>query len=183
MFSDQSRYQALPDIVIIDPQGRAIKSKTLRLLPTVSGTFRHTVAESDRLDHLAYQYYKQSQKWWHICDASPKYMSPLALLGKEPVVMTRFPLIFVGDEPPWAQLLCQLSETVGVEKAIMDNTEIGPKTINDQYEWAIIITYNQLNVQKKDLVNIIQENGFEVRQPQDITRIGQPIIIPPNESV
>ena len=64
MFSKISRYRKLPDTVSSDARGRSLQSKTLRLLPEVSGEFRHTVEEVDRLDHLAYKYYRQSRKWW-----------------------------------------------------------------------------------------------------------------------
>ena len=70
MFSRISRYQALPDTVTTDSQGRTVPSKAVRLLPQVLGTFRHTVEEVDRLDHLAFKYYQQPQKWWRIVDAN-----------------------------------------------------------------------------------------------------------------
>ena len=94
MFSRISRYQKLPDMVTTDSQGRTLPSKTVRLLPQVLGTFRHTVEEVDRLDHLAFKYYQQPQKWWRIVDANPEFLSPQALLGKEPIVTDRFPLTF-----------------------------------------------------------------------------------------
>ena len=75
-------------------------SKTLRLLPQVSGTFRHTVEDVDRLDHLAYKYYQQPRKWWRISDANPEFLSPQALLGKEPIVTDRFPVTFDGRPAP-----------------------------------------------------------------------------------
>ena len=62
MFSRISRYRTLPDIVTTDAEGRTLVSKTLRPLPQVSGTFRHTVEDADRLDHLAYKYYQQPQQ-------------------------------------------------------------------------------------------------------------------------
>lgn len=79
MFSRISRYRKLADVVTTDAKGRKLASKSLRLPPEVSGTFLHTVEEVDRLDHLAYKYYKQPRKWWRICDANPEFMSPQAL--------------------------------------------------------------------------------------------------------
>ena len=87
MFSKISRYRKLPDVVTIDVQGRRLESKSLRLLPEVTGIFLHTVESGDRLDHLAYKYYKQPRKWWRICDANPEFPSPQALLGKESIVI------------------------------------------------------------------------------------------------
>ena len=90
MFSRISRYRTLPDIVTTDADGRTLVSKTLRPLPQAPGTFRHTVEEADRLDHLAYKYYQEPRKWWRISDANPEFLSPQALLGKEPIVTDRF---------------------------------------------------------------------------------------------
>jgi hypothetical protein len=105
--------------VTIDARGRALPSKTLRLLPEVSGDFRHTVEQVDRLDHLAYKYYKQPRKWWRICDANPEFMSPQALLGKESQVAARFPIVWEGPMPPWPILLRALADTIGIEDARM----------------------------------------------------------------
>lgn len=123
MFSKLSRYRKLMEIVTTDVKGRRIQSKDLRMLPTVSGNFFHTLEDVDRLDHLAYKYYKQPRKWWRICDANPAFMSPLGLLGKEPIVTTRFPLTFTGANPSWAELLKNLSEKVGVDEARMDGVQ------------------------------------------------------------
>ena len=123
MFSKISRYRKLPDVVTTDVQGRSLQSKTLRLLPEVSGDFLHTVEEVDRLDHLAYKYYRQPRKWWRICDANPAFMSPQVLLGKEPQVVARFPIVWEGPMPPWPVLLRALAATVGVEDARMGTSD------------------------------------------------------------
>ncbi len=92
MFTKISRYYKVPDVAVPDAQGRVLASKDLRLLPEVTGTFRHRVQAGDRLDHLAHKYYSQPLQWWHICDANPEFLSPLALLGEEAIVTARFPL-------------------------------------------------------------------------------------------
>ena len=53
MFSPFSRYRKLPDVVTTDAKGRTLASKALRRLPSVSGTFQHTIEDGDRLDHVA----------------------------------------------------------------------------------------------------------------------------------
>lgn len=193
MFSKISRYRKQPDIVTIDNKGRVLASRDLRLLPEVSGTFLHTVEEVDRLDHLAYKYYKQPRKWWRICDANPEFMSPQALLGKEPIVSERFSLTFnvSGAQPPWADLLRRFSETLGVECVkIVDDIRPVPEeqTINGQlvtvyvehFERAVIVKYNRMNLSAENLASIITDTGFEVSQPENIGRIGKKIIIPPD---
>lgn len=111
MFSKNSRYRKLPDEVTLDAKGRQLLSKSLRLLPEVTGRFRHALDENDRLDHLAYKYYKQPRKWWHICDANPDFLSPHDLLGTTPIISQRFPVSFGGSgDAPWAVLLADTSQ-------------------------------------------------------------------------
>jgi hypothetical protein len=193
MFSKISRYRKLPDVVTTDLKRRNLESKGLRLLPDVSGTFLHTVEEGDRLDHLSYKYYRRPRKWWRICDANPEFMSPLALLGKEPVVTDRFPLSFNGNggQPPWTDLLNKISEIVGVEDVqIADDVQIVPEkqTIDgeqvtvhvEHYERAVIVTYNRINAGAEDLAEVMTASGFGVGQPENIGRVGKNIVIPPD---
>ena len=114
MFSKLSRYRRLPDERTVDAQGRTLGSKSLRLLPEAPGDFRHTVEQGERLDHVAHEYYRQPRKWWRICDANPEFLSPLALLGHEPLVTARFALTFRGLSPPWWRLVRDLPQEAGV---------------------------------------------------------------------
>jgi hypothetical protein len=189
MFSRISRYRTLPDIVTTDAGGRTLVSKTLRPLPQTPGTFRHTVEDADRLDHLAYKYYQQPLKWWRLSDANPEFPSPQALLGKEPIVTDRFPLEFEGAQPPWATLVGNLTQLVGVEEVeVLEEIHLVPKaqtvggqsvTVQvEQFERALLVTYNQLNISARDLTDIIKASGFAVRPPERIGRVGRQIIIP-----
>lgn len=193
MFSKISRYRKLPDVVTTDAKGQSLASTDLRLFPEVSGTFLHTVEALDRLDHLAYKYYKQPRKWWRICDANPEFMSPQDLLGKQPIVTDRFPLTLKvsGAQPPWAELLRKLYKTLGVEDVkIAEDIHLVPEkqTHNGQqatvhvehFERAVIVTYNRMNLSAEDLVSIITDTGFEVSQPENIGRVGKKIVIPPD---
>jgi hypothetical protein len=189
MFSRISRYRTLPDIVTTDAEGRTLVSKTLRPLPEAPGTFRHTVEDVDRLDHLAYKYYRQPTKWWRLSDANPEFLSPQALLGKEPIVTDRFHLEFEGAQPPWAALVRNLTQHVGVEKVeVVEETDypleeriIGRRRVTlhvERFERAIIVTYNQLKASDGDLAGIITASGFAVRAPERLSRVGRQIIIP-----
>lgn len=192
MFSKISRYRKLPDVVTADAQGRRLESKSLRLLPEVTGIFLHTVEEVNRLDSLAYQYYKQPRKWWRICDANPSFPLPQALLGKEPIVTTQFPLTFAGgSQPPWAELLKQLQQKQGVEsvkvvdeiRLVAQEQTIGGQTITvnvERYERAVMVTYNQMNISISDLADVMTAVGFKMTQPETIGRVGKKIIIPPD---
>lgn len=193
MFSKISRYNKQADVIVFDVEGQTIASKSFRLHPVVTGStlFLHTLEESERLDHLSFKYYNQSRKWWRICDANPDFMSPLALVGKEPILTYRFPLSFDAgnNQPPWADLIRQLSQIVGVVNyQIVDEVQIVPevqtisgsnvKVYHEQNQRAIILTYNRMNVSAKDLVDAIEAAGFIVAEPQNLGRAGKSIIIP-----
>lgn len=193
MVSKISRYRNLPDVVTEDLQGRSVESKSLRLLPEVTGRFLHTVEAGDRLDHLAHQYYKQPRKWWRICDANPAVLSPLALLGNEPLATRRFPLAVadIATPPPWAALRQALRGIVGVvdvqiEEAINLAPEI--QIIDDRQvtvvvevpDRSVVVTYNELVVGESELAAHIEDAGFLVGPPAAISPIGQTIVIPPD---
>jgi hypothetical protein len=191
MFSRISRYSSLPDIVTTDAKGRTLLSKTLRPLPQVAGTFRHTVEDGDRLDHLAYKYYRQPRQWWRLSDANPEFLSPQALLGKEPIVVDRFTLELQGSRPPWPALLQNLTQRVGVEKVVsveevrlVARTQIiGGRSVTlqvEQFERAIVVTYNRLNVSSAELAGIIAASGFGVLPPERLGQAGRQIIVPRN---
>jgi hypothetical protein len=189
MFSRISRYRTLPDIVTTDAKGRTLVSKTLRPVAQAPGTFRHTVEDADRLDHLAYKYYQQPIKWWRINDANPEFLSPLALLGKEPVVTDRFPVALEAAQAPWAALVQNLAKQVGVEEVkVVEDIHLAPKaqiiggqsvTLHvEQFERALLVTYNQLNMSPRDLARIITASGFVVGPPERLGRVGKQIIVP-----
>lgn len=189
MFSPCSRYRKLPDVVTTDARGRTLASKALRRLPSVSGTFQHTVEDGDRLDHVAYKYYRQPTKWWRISDAHPEFLSPQALFGKEPIVTDRFPVTFNGPQPPWTALTRSLNERVGIETVIVVETvqlapesrTVGKQTVTvqaERFERAVVVTYNPLNITTSTICSLMTASGFVVGQPERATRVGQQITIP-----
>jgi hypothetical protein len=192
MFSKISRYRKLPDIITVDAKGRTLASKPARLLPKVTGKFLHVIEEKDRVDHLAFKYYRQPCKWWRICDANSDFISPQALLGKEPIVTDHFPLIYddSNSQPPWADLIKQLSLVVGVENfQIIDDLQILPdkQVTSDKeavyvknFQRAVVVTYNQMNVNTTTLADKIKAVGFKITEQQTIGRTGKSIIIPPD---
>src|ERR1700736_919019 len=156
MFSKISRYRKAADVTAPDSHGCTLAAKDLRLVPDVSGTFRHTVDAGDRLDQLAYKYYSQPTQWWNICDANPEFLFPLALLGKDAIVTTRFPVTVPGP-PPWAALYRTVREMLGVEdvqisegiQLVAQQVTVGGQTITasvEQFSRAVLVTYNRLNV-------------------------------------
>jgi nucleoid-associated protein YgaU len=81
MLFDGSRYLRVPDCTVEAPDGsqRTLKA-TREPLPTqVALTYQ--VKEGDRLDLLAWKFYRNPRKWWLIADANPDCLSPEALLA------------------------------------------------------------------------------------------------------
>ena len=53
-----------------------------RRLTSPPGLAEHTVLHSDRLDHLANDYYKSDRRWWRIMDANPAFLYGFELLDE-----------------------------------------------------------------------------------------------------
>ena len=189
MFSKISRYRKLPSVAAPDAQGRTLAATDLRMLPAVTGTFRHTVESGDRLDQLAYTYYSQPLQWWNICDANPMFLSPLALLGKEAIVTTSFP-VTVSGTPPWAALFPSIRGLLGVEDVeIAEETQLVPTQVTvagqtatvliENFTRSVLVTYNRLNISAATLAASIEAAGFGVAPFADLDQVGQEIVIPP----
>ncbi len=195
MFSRISRYRQLPNVVTVDARGRSAESKSLRLLPEVAGTFLHTVEETDRLDHLAYKYYRQPTQWWRICDANPEIESPRDLIGKGPIVTYRFPFGTgrADDRPPWSELLHDVGALVGVEEVTAVEQRAAPAVVGisafrgtlyeERYERALVVRFNRLSVTLEEVSESVTEPmtkaGLASAQPVEIGRVGKTITIPP----
>jgi len=191
MFSKISRYFKVSNLAVPDVHGRVLAAKDLRLLPEVTGTFQHVVRAGDRLDQLSYKYYSQPSQWWHICDANPGFLSPLALLGDEVIVRTRFPLTVTGGGvPPWEALFRELHGLLGVEDVqVVEEIEIVPQeqvvggqTVTvfvDGYRREVQVRYNRLNVKRETLADRIEAAGFDVEEPVEPGQLGHEIVIPP----
>jgi hypothetical protein len=121
MFYRNSRYFNLTELSAPDARGRAANSKALRRLPVVDGRFRHIVDGTDRLDNLAYKYYKKTSLWWHFCDANPEFQSPRALIGKDEYITVELNISWQGLEPPWYEVRNRLLPEPGIEKVLLGN--------------------------------------------------------------
>jgi hypothetical protein len=190
VFANSSRYRTVPDTVVEDAAGRIVTAKDLRLLPEAGGTFAHTVAQGERLDTLAFKYYRQSRKWWRICDANSDLLSPLELVGSTPVLTVRLPLATAGA-PDWAAAARLLVTAPGVESyRFVDDVRIVPerRTIDgravfvnvEHHELAVLVTHNELVLSTPDLSALLASAGFTVGRPEALGQIGQAITIPPD---
>lgn len=70
MFFKGSRYERVPAKDYAADDGLVIRYKALRLTPATLGLTKHVVDEGERLDHIAYAAYRDSERFWRICDAN-----------------------------------------------------------------------------------------------------------------
>jgi hypothetical protein len=75
------RYEQVPIIEATDIQGRTVVAIGLRPTPPTPAGFVHRVTESDRLDLLAYRYYRNPEKFWLLADANAG-LDPLDLVRR-----------------------------------------------------------------------------------------------------
>ena len=74
-----SRYQGVSVLTVTRPDGQSVAAFGIRFIPASPAGFRHTVTGDQRLDLIAYQYYRNPQKFWLIADANTA-MDPEDLL-------------------------------------------------------------------------------------------------------
>jgi hypothetical protein len=65
-----SRYANVADAVLETADGRQLRYKKTRFIPETHARFGHAVDESERLDHIAWRYYRDPERFWRICDAN-----------------------------------------------------------------------------------------------------------------
>lgn len=172
MFFKGSRYKDLPEISATDAEGQTAGSKTLRWIPDTPSTFLHTVNQTDRLDLLAYKYYGNPKKWWLICDANPDFALPTDLLDRNPIMQEIFDLEPPEGDNEWPILIRALKALRGMREV---QTDIFQATLN--------VTYNQKELDRAGITNVITAQGFTVKTISKKERIGQKITIPPNQIV
>lgn len=74
-----SRYQGIDAYQVVDSAGRRVSALKIRFIPPTPAGFRHTFNGSERLDLLAYKYYRNPEKFWLIADANTE-MDPEDLM-------------------------------------------------------------------------------------------------------
>jgi hypothetical protein len=70
MFFKGSRYEDVDGHEIQDGQGRAIRYKKIRFISETEARMGHILGQGERLDHIAYNYYQDPERFWRICDAN-----------------------------------------------------------------------------------------------------------------
>jgi hypothetical protein len=70
MFFKGSRYEKVATRETKDASGRAVRYKATRFIPDTPAIVGHHVKHEERLDHIAWQHYRDAERFWRICDAS-----------------------------------------------------------------------------------------------------------------
>lgn len=72
MIDRRSRYRSTPVLPAPDGHGGEHRLLDIRATPATGGVLWFTPTESDRLDLLAWRFYRDPTRFWRICDASPE---------------------------------------------------------------------------------------------------------------
>lgn len=87
MIDRRSRYKATPLLIVGDGHGGMQPLLDLRETPTTTGVLQVTPTDSDRLDLLAWSFYRDPTRFWRICDASTQ-LDPFDVLAPgEPILI------------------------------------------------------------------------------------------------
>ncbi len=78
MFLKGSRYTTVPENELIDPSGRVLRYKTTRFIASSPAQVGHILSDGERVEHVAYFYYRDPERFWRICDAN-LVMDPVVL--------------------------------------------------------------------------------------------------------
>jgi hypothetical protein len=70
MFFRGSRYQDVPTLDYQDRDGRIIRHQAIRFIPDTPRLVDHVTDEGQRLDHIAFDHYRDPERFWRICDAN-----------------------------------------------------------------------------------------------------------------
>lgn len=82
MFFKGSRYEQVPTREHRTDDGRIVRYKELRRITPTPGLTKHVVDDGERLDHIAFDAYRDPKRFWIICDAN---------LAVDPRELTRDP--------------------------------------------------------------------------------------------
>lgn len=178
--------------MIVEADGRRSRAVRLRRTPTTNGTFLHTIADGERLDHLAVRYYREPRAWWRLADAAAGFSSPLDLLGLSARLQVRIVLTH-DDEAgpaPWNVLATRLSGLIGVEdflfseEVLLDEGTLAAAgatvpVAGQSFRRSVLVSYNRLTLGEEALMAAIATSGFTAAAAEPVGRIGKQIVIPP----
>jgi hypothetical protein len=65
-----SRYADVKTYTVTGPGGKTVTALGIRLIPPTPAGFFVTASAAQRLDHLAFNFYRNPEKFWLIADAN-----------------------------------------------------------------------------------------------------------------
>ncbi len=74
-----SRYEKIGVYQVTLPNGQVVNALAIRFIPPTPAGYLHTFTSGERLDILAYNFYRNPEKFWLIADANTE-MDPDDLL-------------------------------------------------------------------------------------------------------
>lgn len=164
MFTKGSRYRNLSELVFLTAEGERVRGKVLRLIPERESNVMHTVKGGDRLDLLAYKYYRDTSKWWQISDANPERPFPVDLLDTTPLVEELFVLTHADFEVRYAELIVALKHLGTVHSNIVSYFESKEPFESKQIvepnflEAAVLVIYEP--ARRASVLDAIQDYQF-----------------------
>lgn len=161
-----SRYDRAADV---DP------TTGVRVAPAAVGVITHTVAEGDRLDHLASRYYRESRAWWRLCDANPDLPWPLDVVGRGPHRTVRIPL---GAADLWPNALPKLMAVPGVVTATLaEPPAVAPSR---QQSAVTVVVHDRLTRSAEDIRALLDHLDLEPGGYDVAPTTGRAIAVPTN---
>ena len=70
MFFRGSRYEPVETATLTTADGREVRYKRLRFVVRDPAPIAYVVQEGDRVDHVAWNVYRDPEMWWRIADAN-----------------------------------------------------------------------------------------------------------------
>jgi hypothetical protein len=70
MFTRGSRYEPIKDAELVDKDGRTIRYKRMRFIPTTPGPLAAVVREGDRPDLISYRVFSDAEQFWRLADVN-----------------------------------------------------------------------------------------------------------------
>jgi hypothetical protein len=80
MIDRRSRYRTTPTVTVDDARAGSHPLLDLRETPGTASVFQLTPTDTDRLDLLAWRFYRDPTRFWRICDAS-SHLDPFDVLA------------------------------------------------------------------------------------------------------
>jgi hypothetical protein len=80
MFDPDSRYANLQPLTVAGPNGNPVQIVPIRFIASTDAVISRRIAQGDRPDLLAYEFYKEPQLFWRVADAN-EVMRPSELVA------------------------------------------------------------------------------------------------------